>query len=91
MLKGLLTRAERDAIIGGLSDCSLPVWSPLLERPDAHGEPDVLVGLEQFREHLGGKLCITLPCSIGAKREVHRMNTALLNKAITLLKEEVAS
>ena len=87
LLKGLIPIADHAAIIRGLAECGLPVWSPLLERPGAHGEPDVLEGLEQFREHLGGKLSITLPCPIGAKREVHRMNLALVKKAITLLKE----
>jgi 3-dehydroquinate synthase len=89
MLKGLLTAAERDAIVKGLSDCGLPVWSPLLERPGACGEPDVLAGLEQFREHLGGRLCITLPAPLGAKREVHRISLPLMKKAIGLLRPVV--
>ena len=87
LLKGLIPVADHAAIIRGLSACGLPVWSPLLERQGAHGEPDVLEGLEQFREHLGGKLSITLPCPVGAKREVHRMNLALVKQAIALLKE----
>ena len=85
LLKGLIPVADQAAIIRGLTECGLPVWSPLLERQCAHGEPDVLEGLEQFREHLGGKLCITLPCPVGAKREVHRMNLALVKQAIGLL------
>ncbi len=86
MLKGLVPAGERDAILRGLSDCGLPVWSPLLERPGAHGEPDVLEGIEQFREHLGGKLCITLPAPVGAKREVHRMSLAAVKQAIDLMR-----
>lgn len=89
MLKGLIAPAERDAIVKGLSDCGLPVWSPLLERPGARGEPDVLAGLEQFREHLGGRLCITLPAPLGAKREVHRISLPLMKKAIGLLRPVV--
>ena len=87
MLKGMITPQERAQIIQGLSDCGLPVWSPLMERAGAHGEPDVLEGLEQFREHLGGQLCITLPNPVGAKREVHSMSLALVKKAIGLLRE----
>jgi len=90
LLKKMIGHEERDAIVRGLAACGLPVWSPLLERLDAHGEPDVLGGLEQFREHLGGTLSITLPCPIGAKRDVHRMNLALVKHAIGLLKEEFA-
>lgn len=88
MLKKLIAPAERDAIVQGLADCGLPVWSPLLDRADAQGEPDVLAGLEQFREHLGGDLCITLPAPVGTKREVHTMNLALIKKAIGLLRPQ---
>ncbi len=88
MLKKLITPAECDAIIRGLSDCGLPVWSPLLERLGVEGEPDILAGLEQFREHLGGTLCVTLPAPLGTKREVHTMNPALIKKAIVQLKTE---
>jgi 3-dehydroquinate synthase len=86
MLKKMITPAERAAIVRGLADCGLPVWSPLLERPGARGEPDVLAGLEQFREHLGGRLCITLPKPLGAKVEVHRISLPLMKKAIGLLR-----
>jgi 3-dehydroquinate synthase len=78
-LKRLIPAAERDAILKGLSDCGLPTCSPLLERPE------LLDGLEQFREHLGGRLCVTLPCPIGAKREVHTMDTRAIQTAITRL------
>lgn len=86
MLKGMIGQADRDAVVKGLADCGLPTWSPLLERADARGEPEVLGGLEQFREHLGGRLCITLPQPLGAKVEVHRMSLATVKRAIQLLK-----
>ena len=86
MLKGLISQADRDAIIQGLADCGLPVWSPLLDRTDARGELDVFAGLEQFREHLGGRLCITLPKPLGTKIEVHRISLPLMKKAIGLLR-----
>lgn len=86
MLKGMIGQADRDAILHGLAECGLPTWSPLLERADTRGEPEVLGGLEQFREHLGGRLCITLPKPLGAKVEVHRMSLATVKRAIRLLK-----
>ena len=91
MLKGMIGPDERAQIVKGLSDCGLPVWSPLLERTNSAGDPDVLAGLEQFREHLGGKLCVTLPDPIGTKREVHSMNLALIKKSIAVLKEGFVS
>ncbi len=91
LLKGLIGPDEHAQIVKGLSECGLPVWSPLLERVNSAGDPDVLAGIEQFREHLGGKLCITLPAPIGTKREVHSMNLALVNQSIALLKEGLTS
>jgi 3-dehydroquinate synthase len=86
MLKKLISPAEREAILRGLATCGLPVWSPLLDRAGAHGEPDVLAGLEQFREHLGGRLCVTLPAPVGATRDVHRMDLMAVKKSINLLR-----
>lgn len=91
MLKQMITAAELEAILSGLERSGLPVWSELLTLRDPDGTEAVLGGLEQFREHLGGRLCITLPLSIGAKREVHSMNTALIKRALVLLRERSAS
>jgi 3-dehydroquinate synthase len=89
LLKGMITGAERDAILKGLQQSGLPTFSPLLERA-TNGRFDILEGLEQFREHLGGKLSITLPCPLGAKREVHTMDSKVLSKAIEWLSENHA-
>lgn len=87
MLKKMIAPSEFTAIIKGLSDCGAPVWSPLLERVEDSGKLAVLAGIEQFREHLGGRLCITLPRSIGASREVHVMSETVVVRAIATLKE----
>lgn len=88
MLKKFISSGERDAVVHGLADCGLPTWSPLLERAGADGEPEILGGIEQFREHLGGRLCITLPKPLGTKVEVHTMSLVTLKQAIRLLKKE---
>ena len=79
LLKRMITETEHAAILKGLADCGLPIYSPLLEHPG------LLEGLEQFREHLGGRLTITLPCPLGAKREVHTMDTRAIQSAIQRL------
>lgn len=84
MFKGMISVAEHQSIIDAFSGCGLPIFSPLLQRV-TNGRFDILEGLEQFREHLGGKLCITLPFPIGSKREVHTLDTKLLIKAIEWL------
>jgi 3-dehydroquinate synthase len=84
---GLLTHQERDTIVDALDTTGLPIWSDLLElrRPD--GKLEILQGLDDFREHLGGQLCITLPDGIGRKIEIHEMNPAIIKQALSYLKQ----
>jgi 3-dehydroquinate synthase len=56
-----------------------------LERRDAAGRRLVLAGLDEFREHLGGRLTITLLRDIGAAVETHEMDVALVEAAIDWL------
>lgn len=48
---------------------------------------EVLEGLDEFREHLGGELTIMLLEAIGSGVEVHEMDKALVLKSIGKLKE----
>jgi 3-dehydroquinate synthase len=41
--------------------------------------------LDEFKEHLGGKLCITLLKGIGASFETNEINEALMEKAVSQL------
>ena len=50
----------------------------------------VMDGLEEFREHLGGELAITLLKGIGQGFEVREMNLARVVEAIYELKERHA-
>jgi 3-dehydroquinate synthase len=84
---GLLSRAEQDSILGALRTTGLPVWSALMERETPDGTPEVIQGLRDFQEHLGGELRVTLPDGIGAKQEVTRMDLSILLDAIAFLKD----
>ena len=79
---GLLTADELESILAGLAACGLPFWDDLLARRSADGMLDILDGLEQFREHLGGQLTITLPDGIGNKVDVHRMDPGQIEQAV---------
>jgi 3-dehydroquinate synthase len=55
---------------------------------DAHEllQMDILFGgLEEFREHLGGELTVTLLAQIGTAREVHTIDPARMKSAIHFL------
>lgn len=44
-------------------------------------------GIEEFREHLGGELTITLLSKIGEKEDVHVIDQSVMKKAMLLLNE----
>ncbi len=72
---GLLDRATGDRILNLIESVGFRLWSDFLDQNDAaSGKPVILAGLEEFREHLGGKLTITLIPEIGQKIEVHEMD-----------------
>ncbi|MBU6300666.1 MAG: 3-dehydroquinate synthase [Verrucomicrobia bacterium] len=47
-----------------------------------NGELVIVRGLEEFREHLGGELTITLVTGIGRAVEVHEMDTTVLSQVL---------
>jgi 3-dehydroquinate synthase len=58
---------------------------------DAEGtsiNPELIKGLEEFREHLGGVLTITMIEQIGAKFDVHSINIEQLNLAAIQLSQK---
>jgi 3-dehydroquinate synthase len=54
---------------------------------DSNGVLVVLTGLEEFREHLGGELTITLLREIGQGFEVHEMSLPKVARAIDELQQ----
>lgn len=85
MRRGLISTGDLERILAGLSDCGLPICSQYLSRRTADGELEILAGLEEFREHLGGRLNITLPHGLGDRCEVHHVDTNLVAEAIEFL------
>ena len=47
----------------------------------------LLDGLEEFREHLGGELTVTLLRDIGRGEEVHEIDPALMRESILELQQ----
>ena len=86
MQHGMLSDKELKRILSGLIDCGLPIWHEKLDDRNPDGSLVLLEGLNQFREHLGGNLTVTLPASLGSKREVHQMNVEAIEQAVNFLK-----
>ena len=89
-LAGLITPPECTRVVALLRDCGLRVWSDELALRGTDGHLAVLEGLRQFREHLGGVLCVTFPQGLGAKTELNAIDERLLERAVTLLRERYA-
>lgn len=62
-----------------LRSLRLPVWHEGLS------EDVIFEGLEEFRQHLGGQLTITLLQDVGQPTDVHQMDHAALREAISWL------
>jgi 3-dehydroquinate synthase len=45
----------------------------------------LLKGIEEFRQHLGGQLTITLITGIGKQRDVHKIDLEVMKEAIRCL------
>ncbi|HEU0031977.1 MAG TPA: 3-dehydroquinate synthase [Kofleriaceae bacterium] len=76
---GHLDDRDHRAILDVLVRLGLPVWHPRLR------DTALVDGLAEFREHLGGELCITLLRGIGRPLEVREVRDELLVRAIDRL------
>lgn len=73
-----------------LQDLKLPIWDARLVDGDAR-EPVVLQGLEEFRQHLGGELTITLIRGVGQPINVHEIKSDLMCEAMRMLQHYSSS
>ncbi|MBM3850846.1 MAG: 3-dehydroquinate synthase [Verrucomicrobia bacterium] len=80
--KALLDRAWAERILGLLERLGFTLFDPELRAVGPSGALAVLEGLEEFREHLGGELTITLLESIGRGVEVHEMDLPEVRQAL---------
>ena len=70
---GIISNDDCDRILNLIRSTGFNIYDPELSRIEA-GRSIILQGLEEFREHLGGILTITLVPEIGRKIEVNDMN-----------------
>ncbi len=78
---GLLGESELNSIICLLMDLGFKLDEPVL------GDLDVEQALAEFREHLGGELCITLLTGTGSSVEVNQIDVPLMQACLVDLRE----
>jgi len=86
---GLLAPDALEPILGLLERLGLRLWDAALEIGPAT-RPTVLDGLEEFREHLGGELTVTLLRAIGRGVEVHEMREDVVRASLAELRRRDA-
>lgn len=77
-----------DAVLALIRRLGLPTYDLALEKTDSHGRPLFISGLEEFRQHLGGNLCITLLRGVGEGVQVNQMDTEQILAARDWLKTQ---
>ena len=90
-LQGLLAKDSLTRIIALLQTLGFRLWhSAMNERDPRTGARSLLDGLEEFREHLGGRLTLTLLSGIGRARDVGQIDRVLMEAAIEMLPGKTA-
>ncbi len=82
VIQGFLQQEEGNKILTLLKELQFHLYQPEMENESFWN------GLAEFREHLGGILCIPLLRSIAHPIEVNEMDTTKIKKAIFFLKEQ---
>ena len=80
--RGWLRPADADRILACLRDLGFALHHPAMDDTET-----LLAGLDEFREHLGGRLTIMLLHGIGHPVEVHEMDRAVVRDAVAELAE----
>src|SRR5579862_2404545 len=88
---GLLDPKATERILTLLEQLGFDLFANELLNVASDGNLQVLGGLNEFREHLGGGLTITLLREIGRGVEVHEMNLPKVVEAIHELRERRAA
>lgn len=91
VLAGHLAPGAEERVARLLRRLGFALHHPALEREAAAGRPALLGGLEEFREHLGGELTVTLLEDLGRGVEVHEIDPALVGEALAWLRDEAAA
>ncbi|GMQ76027.1 MAG: 3-dehydroquinate synthase [Gammaproteobacteria bacterium] len=90
VLSGHLRAGEEERICFLLEHLGFKLWHAALDQTAPGGRLAVLQGLQDFREHLGGDLSITLLAGVGTGVEVHRMDEGVILDAVEWLRQRGA-
>jgi 3-dehydroquinate synthase len=78
---GLLDEASFATFVRLLEQLRLPTWHPALL------DPALLRGLDEFRQHLGGELTLTMLSGIGTGIDCRDVETAIVARSIAWMRD----
>lgn len=79
-----LPEAAAEKVCRCLSDLGLPLWNEMLDDFDR-----VMIGLEEFRQHLGGRLTVTMLRDVGDPIDAHEIDDDAMRAAAKRLRKFV--
>ena len=85
--KDFLSKASGDRILHLLKALGFSLFASELTHTDSEGNLLVIEGLNEFREHLGGELTITLLKEIGEGFEIHEMDVPVVIESMRELEK----
>ena len=84
---GLLDAPSATRVLNLLENLGFRLFTDELLNADNADLPAILSGLEEFREHLGGELSVTLLAEIGRGIEAHQMDPVAIAAAVAELRQ----
>lgn len=81
-LIGNISKEDLDRIIGLIKKLGFDIYHPALAEND---KINLYKGLQEFQEHLGGQLTITLLLALGKGIEVHEIDFEMVKKSVDYL------
>jgi len=81
----LLAATDAERLLQLLQRLGFSLYYPELELQDPQGQPLLLQGLEEFRQHLGGQLSIPMLSQIGRCIDLHQVELPLMQQALQRL------
>lgn len=84
---GLLPEPEAERILGVIRGLGFELFAPVKQIRGPSGRQDMLDGLEEFREHLGGRLTIPMIRAPGDRLDVHEMDGPTVKASLDELRE----
>jgi 3-dehydroquinate synthase len=88
---GLLSEQACGQILCLLDRLKLPSWHRTLDLKGPDGRLKILRGLDEFKEHIGGELTITLLKQIGQGTEADQIDHAVIHRALSWLRKRHSS